>query len=240
MLMSLSAISGRTFTSKSIGVIWYKGGDMTALMRPIPWPVVLASVILAHPLHADILRYKDGREIKVIIVEEEEKGVRVNVYGQEVVVPRSVIDSVRKEGAKENAALESRWKQSRQAPKDASPGAAPALRSAEIAPRPSPSLQGRTPLPEAFVPPHKTPTPTAALKKSMELLRRADARKAINEHKVLVGMSEREVRSAWGWPDQTHPVAGTDHKSDRWTFRRPGEGLVDLYFQDGVLTHVGK
>ena len=57
---------------------------------------------------------------------------------------------------------------------------------------------------------------------------------------VLVGMTEKEVSSAWGSPDRTHPVHGVDVSSDRWTFRREGEGLVDIYFKNGVVTNISR
>jgi len=71
------------------------------------------------------------------------------------------------------------------------------------------------------------------------LQKQQEIKKAIREKRVIVGMTPNEVRSAWGWPELTHPVQGIDESTDRWTFRRKGHGLVDLYFKNGTLVHIG-
>ncbi len=71
------------------------------------------------------------------------------------------------------------------------------------------------------------------------LQKQLEIKKAIREKRVIVGMTENEVRSAWGWPELMHPVHGIDESSDRWTFRRKGQGLVDLYFKNGILVQIG-
>jgi len=70
------------------------------------------------------------------------------------------------------------------------------------------------------------------------LVKQREIRKAIREKRVIVGMTPSEVRSAWGWPELTHPVHGIDESTDRWTFRREGLGLVDLYFRNGALVRI--
>ncbi|MEJ2745926.1 MAG: hypothetical protein P8123_09635 [bacterium] len=70
------------------------------------------------------------------------------------------------------------------------------------------------------------------------LVKQREIRKAIREKRVIVGMTPRDVRSAWGWPELTHPVQGINESTDRWTFRRDGMGLVDLYFRNGTLVRI--
>lgn len=70
------------------------------------------------------------------------------------------------------------------------------------------------------------------------LLKQQEIKEAIREKRVIVGMTQKEVRSAWGWPELTHPVQGIDESTDRWTFRRKGQGMVDLYFQNGILVRI--
>ena len=48
------------------------------------------------------------------------------------------------------------------------------------------------------------------------------------------------MQAAWGGPDRTHPARGPHSSTDRWTYRREGEGLVDLYFRNGVLTQINR
>ena len=55
----------------------------------------------------------------------------------------------------------------------------------------------------------------------------------------LVARREVEFHDQRGSPERTHPVHGAHTSSDRWTYKRPGQGLVDLYFTDGVLTQIG-
>jgi hypothetical protein len=72
------------------------------------------------------------------------------------------------------------------------------------------------------------------------LLKKQQIKKAIREQRVIVGMTQKEVRSSWGWPELTHPVQGIDESTDRWTFRRKGQGTVDLYFRNGILVRIDR
>ncbi|MCX6357796.1 MAG: hypothetical protein NT045_08005 [Candidatus Aureabacteria bacterium] len=97
----------------------------------------------------------------------------------------------------------------------------------------------RTPV-EGHTGPHSRPAarPTALPSRQQELSKRYEIRKATREKRVITGMGEHDVKSAWGWPEFTHPVQGVDTSTDRWTYRRGGEGFVDIYFQNGVVTHI--
>jgi hypothetical protein len=70
------------------------------------------------------------------------------------------------------------------------------------------------------------------------LLKKQQIKKAIRERRLIVGMTQKEVRSSWGWPELTHPVQGIDESTDRWTYRRKGQGMVDLYFKNGILVRI--
>jgi len=72
------------------------------------------------------------------------------------------------------------------------------------------------------------------------LLKKQQIKKAIREQRVIAGMTQKEVRSSWGWPELTHPVQGIDESTDRWTFRRKGQGMVDLYFRNGILVRIDR
>lgn len=79
---------------------------------------------------------------------------------------------------------------------------------------------------------------SAGVKRQQRLVKQQEIKKAIREKRVIVGMTPNEVRSAWGWPELTHPVQGIDESTDRWTYRRKGHGLADLYFRNGILERI--
>ncbi|MCX6354813.1 MAG: hypothetical protein NTZ78_07915 [Candidatus Aureabacteria bacterium] len=89
----------------------------------------------------------------------------------------------------------------------------------------------------------RTPPPSSSImrreipSRQKALLKKQEIRTAIHEKRLIIGMTQAEVRSAWGWPDLTHPVQGVATETDRWTYRREGKGFVDLYFENGILTH---
>jgi len=201
----------------------------------------------AAALRADTVTCTDGRAMTCIILGESERAVRISLYGQEVEISRSAISSIGRASGEENAALEEEWRSLRgrfseesPAPKRRTP--APTRAADETAPARTPSLRATapTPLPRRTpAGPRPAPHP-AADKRRQEILWRGEVRKAIAEKRVIPGMTAREVHSAWGWPERTHPVHGIDGSTDRWTYRREAEGLVDLYFKNGILTHLSR
>jgi len=93
----------------------------------------------------------------------------------------------------------------------------------------------------------RTPTPSHSSitrreipSRQKALIKKQEIRTAIHEKRVILGMTQADVRSAWGWPELTHPVQGVATETDRWIYRREGKGFVDLYFENGILTHKGK
>lgn len=102
------------------------------------------------------------------------------------------------------------------------------------------SSTGASQIRKSFAGMHQAPGQKALPERQKQLMQMNEVRQAIREKRLLAGMTEQEVRSAWGWPEFTHPVHGVDTFTDRWTYRRKGEGLVDLYFENGVLTRIVK
>ncbi|MDD5557532.1 MAG: hypothetical protein PHN82_09840 [bacterium] len=192
----------------------------------------------------DILHYGDGRAVRCVVLGESERSVTVSIHGQRVEVPRSMLSSVERETAEENAALEARWEglrsryatEARRA-REREPLAAPTTEGPPAPPRatPSPAPLLRPLLRPAPVTTAPAPTPLDAVRERITW--RQEVKTAIARRQVIPGMTQREVRAAWGWPEQTHPVGGVDGTTDRWTYRRPGEGRVDLYFRNDILTH---
>lgn len=104
---------------------------------------------------------------------------------------------------------------------------------AETAPRPT-----STPPKQPASAKHVKPKQNAAAAHQPRLVKLQEIKRAIREKRVIVGMTPSEVRSAWGWPEFIHPVQGIDETTDRWTYRRKGQGLVDLYFRNGILERI--
>lgn len=217
--------------------------------------ILLGLVSAAVPAFADTVRYSDGRTVQCIVLSESEKSVTVNLYGQKVDIPRVLISSVEKAAPEENAAMEAGWESLNKRYMDESRKGrerSPLPPSRRDAPAPSPTAT--PPGGEARLPQRASPAPNRPFlvrerqpgdapqedARQKEMRRKQDVRRAIVEKRVIPGMTQKEVRSAWGWPELTHPVHGVDIHTDRWTYRREGEGLVDLYFTNGVLTHVGR
>ena len=229
---------------------------------------LLAVFLCALSGNADTILYKDGRSVHAVVTGESERYVTVELYDQIVDIPRGLILTIEKSTAEENARLKDSWgeldtqykRESRESAEKAKTRKAPA----RIVPRSKPSLPRwteppvkREPLPRepvsetAVEPPSPiatgkphTPMSQASPKSRSEhhekFLWMQEVRKAIHEKRVMKGMTEKEVCSAWGWPDRTNPVHGIDKDTDRWTYRRDGEGLVDLFFENGILVQIIK
>ncbi|MEI6633909.1 MAG: hypothetical protein WCP22_08835 [Chlamydiota bacterium] len=215
--------------------------------------MALAYAVLATaaPAFPDTITYRDGRVVGCIVEEETESAVTVTLHGRRVEIPRSMIAATAKASPGENQALRESWASMRRASRDAR--TEPAL--------PAPPAGGASGAVQAAAPSRtlvETPPPApvaggvpkgAAMKgmgqplppdRQRDLRWKGEVRNAVREKRVLVGMTEKEVSSAWGSPDRTHPVHGVDVSSDRWTFRREGEGLVDIYFKNGVVTNISR
>lgn len=54
---------------------------------------------------------------------------------------------------------------------------------------------------------------------------------AIVNHKILVGMTPDQVRTAWGRPERINRTVIPGRVSEQWVY-----GTTYLYFDDGILT----
>ena len=194
-----------------------------------------AALAAGAPAGADTLTYRDGRTLRCVIEEETAAAVTVVLHGRRVEIPRSLIASTTREDGAENAALLGTWERARRADKAAPPGPPTAP-----PPDPPPAATPYAGLPEPADAAESHPPRPDPPDRRRELRWKQEVGAAIRERRVLVGMTEREARAAWGSPDLTHPVRGPHTSTDRWTYRREGEGLVDLYFENGVLTQINR
>jgi hypothetical protein len=208
--------------------------------------MTLAYAVLAAaaPAFPDTLTYRDGRVVGCIVEEETGAAVTVTLHGQRVEIPRSMIASTAKASPGENQALRAAWDSRRRASRDArtepvapAPPAAGASGAVQAAAQSRIPVEAPPPAKDAAVKGMRKPSPPD---RQHDLRWKGEVRNAVREKRVLVGMTERDVSSAWGWPERTHPVRGVDVYSDRWTYRREGEGLVDIYFRNGVVTNVSR
>ena len=104
---------------------------------------------------------------------------------------------------------------------------------AETAPLPTPGSPKQSALVKQTSPKRNT-----GGEYQQRLAKQQEIKKAIREKRVIVGMTPKEVRSAWGWPELVHPVHGIDESTDRWTFRRKDQVLAYLYFRNGILERI--
>lgn len=188
--------------------------------------LVALAAFSAAPALADTITYRDGRVVRCVIEEETPSAVTVTLHGRRVEVPRTMLSSADRGSAAENKELRASWEARKRAPAT--------LTAAATAPPPSPAagpgLDGAA----------KAGQPAPLPERQRELRWKQEVRNAIRDKRVIAGMTEKEVNSTWGTPERTHPVHGIGVSTDRWTYRREGEGLVDLYFRNGVLTQVSR
>jgi hypothetical protein len=214
---------------------------------------------------ADQIKYKDGKVINAVVLEESAEHVIVNLYGQKVNIPRSLIESMEKMPEAENKKLVESWneldrqfkreseetearqkkirsKTQNNRPRSQSVGeegiiSKPTRSTKKQRPSSSAETPTKKPIEERDIP-HREPAETSEHHKALKF--KAEIKKAIHQEKVIPGMTKKEVRSAWGWPERTHPVSGIDISTDRWTYRKGGSGLVDVYFENGEVVKVIK
>lgn len=206
-------------------------------------------IAAAAPAVADSVTYRDGRTVRCVIETETPSALTVTLHGRRIEIPRSLISGAAREGAAENEALRAAGEAKTRGRRGAAAGRAGEPRGAASSPSADASPPSAPGAASAWPPAAKPGAGKAGAKRQKrpappdrrrELQWREEVRNAIREKRVVVGMTEREVNRAWGSPERTHPVHGIGVSSDRWTYRRGPEGLVDLYFKNGVLTHVGR
>ncbi len=232
-------------------------------MKLLAIVVLSCLTALVSNVNADTITYKNGKTLRAIVIKQSDSVVTVNLYGQKIEIPRSLVKSVERVSAEENAALKERWEKTDRHHKSES------IKSRDKATRrttldkrlsskkpkpttgdiPAPIVK-RTPLPvrkpisdellKTSYTKAKAKKPQPVSEQQEKFLWHQKVRKAIHKESVIPGMTEKEVQSAWGWPERTHPVHGIDTHTDRWTYRREGEGLVDLFFKNGILEQINR
>jgi hypothetical protein len=212
---------------------------------------VLLLIIHTCPLNADVIRCKDGKVFNAVITQETEKNVTINLYGEDVLIPRNQIESLKRETAADNAKLESKWKkmdeefkqESREWEKNDTQAN---LEIAEPTPIPTelplPEVPEEPTQPEVISFPAEWPPsvldqpkeitgPTSEQKRLQWI---QEIQNAVHEKRVINGMNPSQVQSAWGFPDSTRKVDNVDTHTDCWTYHR-AEGPVYVYFKDGTV-----
>lgn len=61
---------------------------------------------------------------------------------------------------------------------------------------------------------------------------------AISVGRVMIGMSEAQVRRSWGSPTKINSSVGTYGKHEQWVFDRGGFRAQYVYLQNGVVTSI--
>lgn len=221
--------------------------------------LLASSLVIVAPLDADTVTCKDGRVIHGEITSETEQDVTVGLYGAQVVIPRAQISSIARATAEANQLLEKKYEQLEEHYKEESIKAAEqdaGNSQAESMPTPPPAEpppddgddDDDPDEPEVVIfpayPTSDTGPPSDATAKGPpnKVLERLsweeEARQAIYQKRVIPGMTERQVQSAWGFPDLVHPVHGIYTYTDRWTYDRDGIGKVSVYFNNGIVTSI--
>lgn len=209
-------------------------------------PLILFLLTLAAvPTLADTVTCKNGKVYRGVIIGEEEGSVTINLYGAKLTIPRNEIISFEKESPDANSVLQKQWeqmaeiyqKEDLEAERDPPPTPPP------TEPPPPPDeddTDDDSPQPIVFgaSAPRAAPqsAPPTRVQQRLDWLR--DSREAIYQRRVLPGMTQKQVRAAWGWPDLTHPVHGVEVYTDRWIYDRPGQGRATVYFKEGLVVSV--
>lgn len=176
--------------------------------RGLSFAPLLAACIVS-PAAADTVTCANGSRYTGVIAGETDTHLVLRVGGAELFLSRSSIVSVRKDSPEEDRRLAEEWQTRDARYKD---------ESAQAESNPPP--------------PGPAPDPVAE-----RLSRERAVRAAIRRKEVLPGMTPREVRDAWGWPDLTHPVHGVGVYTDRWIYTRDGARTI-VYFNRGTVTRV--
>lgn len=215
--------------------------------RRRPSLALLLAALVVSPAAADTVTCTDGSRHTGVIAGETKTHLVLRVGGAELFLSRSSIVSVRKDLPEEDRRLTEEWRtldahykdESAQAEKDPPPP--------EPAPSPTPAMEDQPeeetgPETGPFVFPAQPPFYGPASPPSFDpvterLSRERTVRAAILRKEVIPGMTPREVRDAWGWPDLTHPVHGVGVYTDRWIYTRDG-GRTIVYFNRGTVRSV--
>jgi hypothetical protein len=220
--------------------------------------LLASSLVIVAPLDADTVTCKDGRVIHGEITSETEQEVTVGLYGAQVVIPRVQISSIARATPEDNKLLEKKYEQLDEHYKEEDLKAAEQDADndqAESIPTPPPAEPSTDDdnddesdesevvvfpaYPTQETEPPSDETGKGPPNKVLERLSwEEEVRQAIYQKRVIPGMTERQVQSAWGFPDLVHPVHGTYTYTDRWTYDRDGVGKVSVYFNNGIVTNI--
>lgn len=225
--------------------------------------LLASSLFVVASLDADTVTCKDGRVVHGEITRETENEVTIGIYGAQVVIPRAQISSIARTTAEGNRLLEKKYEQLEERYKEESSKAAQRDADndqAESMPPPEPppddddsgdddSGEDDSAEPEAIVFPaypssEAAPSSDGAAQAGSpnrveeRLSWERDVRQAVYQKRVIPGMTERQVQSAWGFPDLIHPVHGIYNYTDRWIYDREDVGKVSVYFNNGVVVSV--
>jgi len=233
--------------------VWYS----THAMKMSIGILIAGSLSVIPSLDADTVTCKDGRVIYGTIKNETEHAVTIGLYGEQVVIPRARILSIKRASAEDDQRLENEFEkldehykeESREHEKQDTERV-----PAECTPTPSPTEPPPPddseepevisfpayPSQEAVSPPGEAAPPASTDKVQERLSWEQQVHQAIHHKRVITGMTENQVRSAWGFPELIHPVHGIYAYTDRWIYDRPGSGKVSLYFYNGVLVQIYK
>jgi hypothetical protein len=233
--------------------VWYIIYEMR---KPIG-TLLASSLVVVTPLDADTITCKNGRVIHGEVTHETEQEVTIGLYGAQVIIPRAQISSIARATAEDNRLLEKKYEQLDEHYKEESSEAAKRnveSGQAESIPAPTPADpppdDGDDPdEPEVVIfpayPPGESPpaqeepaAPTPTNKVEERLSWEQKVRQAIYHKRVIPGMTEKQVQSAWGFPNLVHPVHGIYNYTDRWTYDRDGVGKVNVYFNNGIVVSV--
>jgi hypothetical protein len=233
--------------------VWYS----TYVMKTSIGILLAGSLSVIPSLDADTVTCKDGRVIHGAITSETEHAVTIGLYGEQVVIPRAKILSIKRATPEDDQRLEKDFEQldahykeesTQWEKQDAEHG------PAEYTPIPFPTEPPPSddseepevisfpayPRQEAVSPEGEAAPPIPPNKVEERLSWEQQVHQAIYQKRVIPGMTEKQVESAWGSPDLIHPVHGTYTYTDRWIYDREDSGKVSLYFYNGILVQISK
>jgi hypothetical protein len=61
---------------------------------------------------------------------------------------------------------------------------------------------------------------------------------AIEERRLLLGMTKEQVMMSWGTPDSVHELSATTYGHSQWVYKGIGSSRTYLYFEGGQLTAI--
>lgn len=77
-----------------------------------------------------------------------------------------------------------------------------------------------------------------SLRRGRELLQQDRLDRVADRRRVAVGMSERQVRRAWGEPDRINRTIHATGNREQWVYRRGQARTQYVHFRDGTVSSV--